>query len=150
MELNWQISSDEIKETTAKIIQETTSRCDQIAAAKDMNDERVIAPFNEMERLFKREICFLNLLSKTSANKIIRDSCNDAVAQLNKFAIEIKYGCYLWAKQKLLFLIIRMRKDLFDVLQKFSEVNKEPLDKETKRYLDRSITEGKQDGLKKF
>ena len=43
-----------------------------------------------------------------------------------------------------------MRKDLFDVLQKFSEVNKEPLDKETKRYLDRSITEGKQDGLKKF
>ena len=39
-----------------------------------------------------------------------------------------------------------MRKDLFDVLKKFSETNSETLDKETKRYLERSITEGKQDG----
>jgi hypothetical protein len=40
----------------------------------------------------------------------------------------------------------RMRKDLFDVLKKFSETNNETLDKETRRYLERSITEGKQDG----
>jgi hypothetical protein len=38
-----------------------------------------------------------------------------------------------------------MRKNLFDVLQKFSENNTESLDKEAKRYLDRSIVEGKQD-----
>ena len=40
----------------------------------------------------------------------------------------------------------RMRKDLFDVLKKFNETNNETLDKETRRYLERSITEGKQDG----
>ncbi len=47
-------------------------------------------PFNEMERLYKREMCILNLLSKTSPVKSIRDSCNDAVSELNKFAIEIR------------------------------------------------------------
>ncbi len=43
-----------------------------------------------MERFFKREICILNLLSKTSPHKNIRDSCNQAVSELNKYAIEIK------------------------------------------------------------
>ena len=47
-------------------------------------------PLNEMERFFKREICILNLLSKTSPLKNIRDSCNQAVSELNKYAIEIK------------------------------------------------------------
>ena len=44
-----------------------------------------------MERFFKREHCILNLLSKTSPLKSIRDSCNEAVSQLNKYAIELKY-----------------------------------------------------------
>lgn len=39
-----------------------------------------------------------------------------------------------------------MRKDLFDILNKFNESNKEKLDDESKRYVERSLIEGKQDG----
>jgi hypothetical protein len=39
-----------------------------------------------------------------------------------------------------------MRKDLFDILQKFNESQGSTVDPESKRYLERSILEGKCDG----
>lgn len=43
-----------------------------------------------MERLFFNEINYLRLLSDTSPDKNIRDACNNAVAELLRFAIETK------------------------------------------------------------
>jgi Zn-dependent oligopeptidase len=40
-----------------------------------------------------------------------------------------------------------MRKDLFDAILAFSVNNKEDLDAETRRYIDRNIVEGRLDGL---
>ena len=39
-----------------------------------------------------------------------------------------------------------MRKDLFDILKKFNETNKEEINEEARRYVERSLIEGKQDG----
>jgi hypothetical protein len=41
-----------------------------------------------------------------------------------------------------------MRKDLYDILLKFNESNKEKLDEESKRYVERCLIEGKQDGIR--
>lgn len=39
-----------------------------------------------------------------------------------------------------------MRKDLFDILQKFSDLHISKLSGEEKRYVERTLIEGKQDG----
>ena len=43
-----------------------------------------------------------------------------------------------------------MRKDLYDILLKFHESNSETLDRESKRYVERCLIEGKQDGIRYF
>ncbi len=82
-----------------------------------------------MERIFEKDVGLIKLLSDTSPEKNIRDSCNNSLIELSRFAIEMK-----------------MRKDLFDVLLKFHSNGVDKLDDESKRYVERSIIEGKQDG----
>ena len=43
-----------------------------------------------MERLFENDLGILKLLSDTSPQKEIRDTCNNSLIELSRFAIEIR------------------------------------------------------------
>ena len=49
-----------------------------------------------MERIFEKNIGLVKLLSDTSPNKDIRDTCNNSLIELSSFAIEMRLLLYLF------------------------------------------------------
>jgi hypothetical protein len=48
-------------------------------------------PFNELDIVFDNGNNFLRILGEVSPHKHIRDACTEVIAELSKFAIEMRY-----------------------------------------------------------
>lgn len=86
--MNWEIDADKISAMTKSLVSSTRQRCQEIinSPTKDIS---VLKSLNEMERLFGKDMCFINIMESVHPDKDIRDKCTEAVTELEKVMIEI-------------------------------------------------------------
>ena len=93
--------------------------------------DNVIKPLLDIERERYTRGVALQLPSMVAISKDLRDASSDAEKQLDEFSVEMS-----------------MRKDLFDNIVAFSLTDEaKSLDPEFQRFVEKSVTEGKRNGL---
>lgn len=86
--MNWEVDADKISTMTKSLVDATRQRCQDIINMPT-KDVSVLKSLNEMERLFGKDMCFINILESVHPEKEIRDKCTEAVTELEKVMIEI-------------------------------------------------------------
>lgn len=71
------------------LIEEARKRSDQILNSNP-SDPTILKQMNEMDKVLGNGYCYINILKSVYPDKEIRDASSDAVAELNKLAIELK------------------------------------------------------------
>jgi len=127
------ITPDDIKKDVQALIDDAKVVYDSVGAVETdkVTFASVVQPILDIEREAYTRGVALQLPSMVALEKEIRDASSDAEKRMDEFSVEMS-----------------MRKDIFDNLVAFSESKEaEGLEAEAKRFLEKSVTEGKRNGL---
>jgi len=124
---------DQLKKDAKKLIEDAKAVYDAVAMVnkEKVTFDNVIKPLLDIERERYTRGVALQLASMVAISKDLRDASSDAEKQLDEFSVEMS-----------------MRKDLFDNIVAFSLTDEaKSLDPEFQRFVEKSVTEGKRNGL---
>jgi len=127
------LTPEDIKAATKIIIQEAKAVYDVVGALsrEDINYKTAIKPLIDIERDSSTKGVALQLPSMVALDKGVRDASSDSEKELDEFSVEMS-----------------MRKDVFDNIVAFSETEEaKALEGEYKRFVEKSIVNGKRNGL---
>ncbi|KAF4674563.1 hypothetical protein FOL46_004573 [Perkinsus olseni] len=129
--LNFDLTVDDIKAQTTELIKESTDMHNRLAALKgsDVTVDNVLGVPNEFWVDFYPRYSSMEFLQNVSPDKEVREASSEADQKLSEHLVEMS-----------------MRKDVFDVLVALQEQHPQ-MDAESERLLDRSIKEGRRNGL---
>lgn len=130
--LQWNLSSEEILKRTDELIEKSKKVYDAVGALNpdDVTYENCLKALSDGNAEYHTAKSNLDFPQHVSTDKEIRAASTEADRKLSEFEVEVS-----------------MRKDVFDNLVALQERHKEPLSPEAGRVLERLIKLGKRDGL---
>lgn len=124
---------DNLKKEADALISDAKEVYDRVGAVgkNEVSLSNVITPLLDIETVSYTRGVALQLPSMVALDKGLRDASSEAEKKLDEFSVEMS-----------------MRKDIFDNLVAFSHTDEaKGLNPELQRYLEKSITDGKRNGL---
>ena len=128
--LDFSATPERISSLTESLISSTKQLYDEIAQIANPTVENVIGPLHRQSFEAYIENTNIEFLQHVHPDKATRDASTEADKRLSEF-----------------FVTQEMRTDVYAVIQKLNASLTDPLDAETRRYLDRLVRDGRRSGL---